>query len=197
MKLRTFRWKRPLFIENYPPFTENFRPPPYRKLQPPISASIEMFHFPGKKRRLLDCKKMRQDAPEQQFKLVSTLLHYLPLWSFPQKTFGTLQQLILQSCTTLLLDRSDCTWPPNLASLLFSQVQSKILFLNDPYHSAPWPTCLPRLLPFVHSLELHSVKAQVSPFHTHVQTRPSHTTFRFYTAKTPHHQIGPRLSILR
>ena len=31
----------PLFTENYPPFIENFGPPPYRKLQPIISAFIE------------------------------------------------------------------------------------------------------------------------------------------------------------
>ena len=31
----------PLFIENYPPFIENFGPPPYRKLKPLISAFIE------------------------------------------------------------------------------------------------------------------------------------------------------------
>ena len=31
----------PLFTENYPPFIENFGPPPYRKLQPLISAFTE------------------------------------------------------------------------------------------------------------------------------------------------------------
>ena len=28
-------------VENYPPFIENYGPPPYRKLQPLISAFIE------------------------------------------------------------------------------------------------------------------------------------------------------------
>ena len=48
MKSLTFHWKRPLFIkkiplfiEKYHPFIKNFGPPPYRKLQPPISAFIE------------------------------------------------------------------------------------------------------------------------------------------------------------
>ena len=36
-----YKKKLPLFIENYPPFIENFRPPPYRKLLPLISAFIE------------------------------------------------------------------------------------------------------------------------------------------------------------
>ena len=46
LKTTSFYEKLPLFItENYPPFTENFRPPPYRKLQPLISAFIENSFF--------------------------------------------------------------------------------------------------------------------------------------------------------
>ena len=42
LKTTPFYKKIPLFIENCPPFIENFGPPPYyRKLQPFISAFIE------------------------------------------------------------------------------------------------------------------------------------------------------------
>ena len=63
MKLRTFRWKRPLFIENYPPFTENFRPPPYRKLQPLISAFIENSIF-GNNRDPCRWEQKSEDLPD-------------------------------------------------------------------------------------------------------------------------------------
>ena len=45
LKTTPFYKKLPLFIENYPPLIENFGPPPYRKLQPLISAFIEYSIF--------------------------------------------------------------------------------------------------------------------------------------------------------
>ena len=45
MKSRTFHKKLPLFIEYYPPFIENYWWPPYRKLQPLISAFIKKTQF--------------------------------------------------------------------------------------------------------------------------------------------------------
>ena len=41
LKTTSFYEKLPLFTENSPPFIKNFGPPPYRKLQPLISAFIE------------------------------------------------------------------------------------------------------------------------------------------------------------
>ena len=37
--------KLPLFIKNYPPFIKNYGPPPYKKLQPLISAFIKNLIF--------------------------------------------------------------------------------------------------------------------------------------------------------
>ena len=64
MKLHTFHKKNyPFLQKTYPPFIENYGPPPYRKLQPLISAFIENSIFGNNKRPQLLCNfKMRQKS---------------------------------------------------------------------------------------------------------------------------------------
>ena len=149
------------------------------------------------KRRFLDQMNTRQTALRQQFKLVAAFTALSCIVIFPTKN-------LWHSATIDLADLYNTA--PRLFRLhLATKLGIPTVLTGAKQNIVPeWPlsfSSLTNVPPKTFTLCALIGAAQcLSPsksFHTHVQTRPSHTTFRFYTAKTPHHQIGPRLSILR